>query len=150
MCWQKLASASPGVGRTLLSDAFAFDFSQRAKSKPSGKSVRPTHDDRSTTALRFSTACDSGKRASVGRDSFRNGLAIDELPFAAAGDEFGLTEDLEMVRDGRRGHAAHGDDLATGHLAGRRHGLKDSKPRLVRQGFRYFLNLGTVHARFRV
>ena len=74
-------------------------------------------------------------------------MAVDELPIAAADDEFGLAEDLEMVRDGRRGHAAHGDDLATGHVAGRRHGLKDSKPRLVRQGFRYFLNLGTRHAR---
>ena len=42
-----------------------------------------------------------------------------QLPFAAASDEFGRTEDLEVVRDGRRGHAAHGDDLATGHVVGR-------------------------------
>src|SRR5256885_577171 len=90
---------------------------------------------------------DFRERASVGCNSFRNSLAVDELPFAAAGDEFGLTEDLEVVRDGRRGHSAHRDDLATGHVAGRRHGLKDFKPRLVRQGFRYFLNLGTRHAR---
>ncbi len=47
-----------------------------------------------------------------------NGLVIDELPFAAAGDEFGLAENLEMVRNGRGGDAAHRDDVATVHSVG--------------------------------
>ena len=55
--------------------------------------------DESTVAYRFHASCDFRERASVGCDGFRNGLAVDELPFAAADDEFGLAENLEMVRD---------------------------------------------------
>jgi hypothetical protein len=40
---------------------------------------------------------------------FSDGLAVDELPFAAAGGQFSLAENLEMVRDGRGADAAHGN-----------------------------------------
>ncbi len=63
-------------------------------------------------------ACNFRERASVGSDGLRNGLVIDELTFAMAGDEFGLAENLEMVRDGCGGNAAHGDDIATVHAVG--------------------------------
>ena len=39
--------------------------------------------------------------ASVSFDGLRNGLVIDELAFASAHDEFGLAENLQMVRDRR-------------------------------------------------
>src|SRR5712692_7934839 len=81
----------------------------------------------------------------VSFDGFRDGLAVDELALAAAGDQPGFAQNLEMVRDGCGGHAAHGDDLAAGHAAAGRDGLEDPEPGLVGQGFRYFLDLGTVH-----
>ena len=73
---------------------------------------------RSTAASYFRASCDFRERASVGCYGFGNGLVIDELPLAAASDEFGLAENLEMVRDGRGGDAAHGDDVATVHSVG--------------------------------
>ena len=50
-------------------------------------------------AYRLHASCDCCERASVGCDGFSNGLVVDEVPFAAADDEFGLAENLEMVRD---------------------------------------------------
>jgi hypothetical protein len=80
-----------------------------------------------------------GEGPDVGADRFRNGLAINELPLTAAGDQPGFAEDFEVVRNGSRGDPAHGDDLAAGHLAHARYGLKDSEAGLVRQGFGYLL-----------
>jgi hypothetical protein len=93
----------------------------------------------------FSSTRDFCERLRVACDGFGDGLAIDELPFAAAGDQPGFAQNLEMVRDGCRGHAADRDDFAAVHMVGRRDGLKDPEAVLVAQGFRYFLNLRTVH-----
>jgi len=100
---------------------------------------------KSVAAYCFCVSCDFPERASVGCDGFRNGLVIDELSFAAAGDEFRFAENLEMVRDSRAGDTAHGDELATAHVVARRDSLKYPKTGFVGQGFRYFLNLRTVH-----
>src|SRR5216683_1172325 len=108
------------------------------------------HQIQSTPPPPFHASRDFRKRASVGCDGFRNGLVIDELPFAAADDEFGLAENLEMVRDSRGGDTAHGNNLATVHAVGCRDSLKNPKAGLVGQGFRYFLNLRTVHGSSRV
>ncbi len=93
----------------------------------------------------FLAARDSRERPRVGCDGFRDGPAIDELPFAVAGDQPGFAQNLEMVRDSCGGHVSHRDDLATVHVFGCRDGLKDPEPGLVGQGFRYLLNLRTVH-----
>jgi hypothetical protein len=74
---------------------------------------------------------DFGEGSRIGRDGFGHGLAIDELPFTAAGNEPSFAEYFEMVRDGCGGHAAHGDNLATSHLLGCRDGLKDPEAGLV-------------------
>ena len=91
-------------------------------------------------------ARDFCERPSIGCDGVAESLAIDELAFAAAGDEFGLAENLEMVRDSCGGDAAHRDDVATAYLVGCRDSLKDPKTGLVCQGFGYLLDLRTVHA----
>src|SRR5437870_13556728 len=85
-------------------------------------------------------ARDFGDRPRVGYDGFGDGLAIDELPFAAAGDQPGFAQNLEMVRDGCGGHAAHRDDLATVHVFACRDTLKDperSEERRVGKECRY-------------
>src|SRR5712692_10344219 len=99
----------------------------------------------SAAACCFLSTRDCCERPRVGCNGFGDGLVIDELPFAAAGDQPGFAQNLEMVRDGCGGHAAHGDDLAAGHAAAGRDGLEDPEPGLVGQGFLYFLDLGTVH-----
>ena len=43
-------------------------------------------------------ARDFRERPRVGYDGFGDGLAIDELPFAAAGDQPGFAQNLEMMR----------------------------------------------------
>ena len=73
---------------------------------------------RSAAAGWLIAARDFCERPSIGCDGVAEGLAIDELAFAAAGDEFGLAENLEMVRDSRGGDAAHRDDVATVHSVG--------------------------------
>ena len=70
---------------------------------------------------------------------------MDELPFAATGYQPRFIQNLEMVGDSCRSHAAHRDDLATVHVVSCRNGLKDLQARGVGQGFRYFLNLRPVH-----
>jgi hypothetical protein len=47
--------------------------------------------DESTVAYRFHASRDFRERASVAAMVFRNGLVVDELPCAAADDEFGLS-----------------------------------------------------------
>lgn len=65
------------------------------------------YDRRSAAACCLLAARDSSERPRVGCDGGRNSLAIDELPFAAAGDQPGLVQDFEMVRDSCSAHAAH-------------------------------------------
>src|SRR5216684_5665487 len=81
----------------------------------------------------------------VSFDGFRDGLAVDELPLAAAGDQPGFAENLEMVRHGCGSDPAHGNDFSAIHMFGAGNGLKNSEPCLVGQSFRYFLNLRAVH-----
>ncbi len=81
----------------------------------------------------------------VSFDGFRHGLAVNELPLAAAGDQPGFAENLEMVRHGCGSDPAHGNDFSAIHMIGAGNGLKNSEARLVGQSFRYFLNLRAVH-----
>jgi hypothetical protein len=90
-------------------------------------------------------ARDCRERPRIGCDGFGDGLAIDELPFAPAGDQPGLAQNFEMVRDGCGGHAAHGDDLTTVHVVSCRDSLKDPEAGLVGQSFRNFLDFGSLH-----
>ena len=94
---------------------------------------------------RFLSSRDFRERPGIGADGFRDGLAVDKLPFAAAGDQARFAQNFQMVGDRRGGHAAHRDDLAAGHALGCGDGFKNSEARLVGQGFRYFFDLGTVH-----
>jgi hypothetical protein len=76
------------------------------------------YDTRSAAAGWLIAARDFCERPSIGCDGVAESLAIDELAFAAAGDEFGLAENLEMVRDSGGGDAAHRDDVATAYSVG--------------------------------
>src|SRR5947209_926635 len=107
--------------------------------------VLPTDLRKSATACGLLAARDFRQRPRVGYDGFGDSLAIDELPFAAAGDQPGFAQNLEMVRDGCGGHAAHRDDLATVHVFACRDTLKNPEAGLVGQGFRYLFNHRTVH-----
>jgi hypothetical protein len=104
----------------------------------------------STAASCFLATRDFRERASVGCDGFRNSLVVDELPFAATGDEVRFAENFEMVRNSRGSDPAHGDNVATVHVVGCRDSLEDPKAGSVSQSFRYLLNLGTVHGQSRV
>src|SRR6266699_2263428 len=84
-------------------------------------------------------------RPCVSFDGFRDGLAVNELPLAAAGDQPGFAENLEMVGDGCGSDPAHGNDFSAIHMFDAGDGLKNSEPGLVGQSFRYFLNLRAVH-----
>jgi hypothetical protein len=50
-----------------------------------------------------------------------------------------------MMRDGGGSHFPHGHDLAAIHLHLRGDGFKDLEARLIGKGFRYFLDLGSIH-----
>jgi hypothetical protein len=88
---------------------------------------------------------DFGERLRIGGDRRGNGVAVDELAFAPAGDESGFAEDLEMMRDGCGSHATHGDNFAASHVVGCRDSLEDPEAGLVGQSLGNFLDLGTVH-----
>jgi hypothetical protein len=51
----------------------------------------------SAAARRFFAACDFCERPCIGGDGFRNGLAVYELPFAAAFDQPGFAQNFEVV-----------------------------------------------------
>src|ERR1700730_19276368 len=79
-------------------------------------SLRSTQEWRDSAPPRcFPAARDFRERPRVGCDGFGECLTKDELPFTAAGDQPGFTQNLEMVRDGCGGHAAHRDDFAAIH-----------------------------------
>src|SRR5712691_6361977 len=81
----------------------------------------------------------------VSFDGLWDGLAINKLPLAAAGDQPGFAENLEMVRHGCGSDPAHGNDFSAIHMFGAGDGLKNPEAGLVGQSFRYFLNLRAVH-----
>src|SRR5579862_2509206 len=99
----------------------------------------------SAAAGGFSAARDFGECPRVGREGFRDSLAVDELTLAAAGNQAGFAENPEMVRDSGGGDAAQGDDVPTAHAPVSGDGLEDAEAGLVGQGFGYFFNLGTDH-----
>ena len=79
-----------------------------------------------STAVRcFHPFCDFCKRASIGRNGFRNSLVTDKLSSAAADDEFGLAEYFEMVRNSRGSDATHRGDITAIHTFGCRDSRKD-------------------------
>jgi hypothetical protein len=94
---------------------------------------------------RFPSAGDFCERASVRLDGFRNGLAVNELSFAAAGDQPGFAQNLQVMRNRCPRDAAHGDDFAAVHVAGFGDGLENAEAVPVGQGFRDFFNTGTFH-----
>ena len=57
----------------------------------------------SAAACRFPSPRDFRERPGVCCEGFEDSLAIDELPFAAAGNQPDSTQNLGMVRDGCRG-----------------------------------------------
>jgi hypothetical protein len=94
----------------------------------------------------FSFCCrDLPERSQVGKERLGDGLAVNKLPFALAGDQSGFVEDFEMVRDGRWRHTSHGDDFAASHLVGCRDRLKYPEPGFVSQRLRYLFNLRQFH-----
>src|SRR5258707_11754693 len=124
-------------------------FCRRVASKFRFSGFLLTKLSESTAAFCFLATRHFRQRLRVGCDGFGDGLAIDKLPFAAAGDQPGVAQNLEVVRNGCRGHAAHRDDLAAIHMFGCRDGLKNLEASLVGQGFGYLLNLGMVHRSFK-
>jgi len=80
-------------------------------------------------------ACQFQQRLRVRGDSFRNDLAIDELPFPATGDQSGFIQDFQMMRHGSGGHTPHRNDLATVHLVGGRDRFKDPEAGFIGQSF---------------
>lgn len=59
-----------------------------------------------------------------------------------------MLQNLQVMGDGRRRHAAHGNDLATIHPPLCCNGLKDLEPRFVGKRLRNFLELGAFHNLF--
>src|SRR5271170_5663752 len=88
-----------------------------------------------STSARLPSVRDFHERPRVCCNGFGYSFAIDELTFAATGDQPGFAQNLEMVRDGCGGHVAHRDDLAALDASGRRDRLKDPEAGLVSQGF---------------
>lgn len=72
-------------------------------------------------------------------------MAVNELPFAAAGDQPSFAQNLQVMRNGRRCDAAHRDNLAAVHMLTGGDGFENSKAGLVSKGFGYFFNPGAVH-----
>src|SRR2546427_7635242 len=108
-------------------------------------SILPAGLRMSAAARRLLAARDLRERPRVGRESFGDGLAINEMALAPAGDQPGFAQNFEMMGDGCGGHATHGDDLATIHLARFGNRLEDPKASLCRQGLWYLLNLRMLH-----
>src|ERR1700674_60097 len=109
------------------------------------REIPPTKSQESPVTRRFLAAGDFCKRARVRFDGFRNSLAVNKLSFAAAGDQSGFAQNLQMVRDGCRSDPAHRDDLSAVHVLGCRDGLENLEAGLVGESFRYFFNLRAVH-----
>ncbi len=93
----------------------------------------------------FLAASDFDERAGIRFNGFRNSLAVNKLSFAVAGDQPGFAENLQVMRNGRGGHAAHRDDLATVHMFACRNGLENSEACLVGKGSRYLFNVRAIH-----
>jgi hypothetical protein len=100
---------------------------------------------KSAAAGRLFGTRDFCERSAVSSNGFGDRATVNELAFALAGDQAGVAQNLEMMRDGGGSDAAQGDDLAAVHLPGCRNGLEYSETRFVGQGFRDSLNLRTVH-----
>src|SRR5260370_27040143 len=98
-----------------------------------------------SAARRFLSTGNSCECPSVRFNGFRNRLTVNKLPFAAAGDESGFAENFQVMRNGRRRDAAHGNDFPTVHVLAGGNSFENSETGLVGKGFGYFLDLGAVH-----
>jgi hypothetical protein len=95
------------------------------------REIPPTKLLRSSAARRFPSAGDFCERACISFDGFRNSLAVNKLTFAAAGDQSGVAQNLQMMRNGGRCYATHGDNLAAVHVPTGGNGLENPEARLV-------------------
>ena len=74
----------------------------------------------------------AGKRARIFLDFRWDSAAVHELALAAALDEAGVRENLEVVRNGGGGYAAKRHDFAAVHYLTLGDGLEDHQAGLVR------------------
>src|SRR5260370_38776071 len=100
--------------------------------------------DESTTR-RFLASGDACERARVCLDGFGDGLAVNKLPFAAASDQAGFAQNLQVMRNRCGSDSAHGNNFSAIHVLVAGNGLKDPEARGISQGFGYFFNLSAVH-----
>ena len=89
---------------------------------------------------------DFRKRTRISPYRFGNCLVVNELAFAAAGDQASFAQNFQVVRNSCRGDAPHGDDFPAAYAPAGGDGLKDFEPGLVAQGFGYFFNLRAIHS----
>jgi hypothetical protein len=153
----KALSGSRAHKDTTITVAAVFDARKWGKpaSEPCPRDVvgarsaaadAPTAGRRDSAGARdFLALRDFRESARIGIYGFGDGPAKDKVPFAAAGDQSGLAQNLEMVGDCRGSYAAHRNDFAASHVFGHGNGLKNSEPRPIRQGLRYFFDVGTIH-----
>src|SRR6266513_4141875 len=107
--------------------------------------IRPTESKDSAATRGFLAASDFHERAGIRFDGLRHSLTVNKLPLAVAGDQSGFAENLQVMRNGRGGHAAHRDDLATVHVPGCGNSLENSEACLVGKGSRYLFNVRAIH-----
>ena len=100
-------------------------------------------------ALRF-RAGQAGQFRRVASNRFWIRLAVDELAFALATDQTGVTKDLQVVRDGRWGDAASRDQFAAADASALRDSLENLQAGTVGQRFGYFLDVDAIHVLFAV
>ena len=86
-----------------------------------------------------------GQRFRIPRNRLRDRPAVYKLPFFAALDQFRIRQDLQVMRNRRRRHALHRHQFAASQIRLCRNHFVNSQPGLVRQCFRYSLNLSCVH-----
>lgn len=96
-------------------------------------------------ATRFPASRHLGQSTRKFFNSLRHRLTVNKLPIAAAIDEPGFAQNLQMVRNRGGRNAAHRNDLAATHLLAAGNGFKDAQARLIAKRFRDFLDLRPVH-----
>ncbi len=72
-------------------------------------------------------------------------MAVNKLAFAAAGDQSGFAQNLEMMRNGRWRYAPHRNDFPAVHVLAGGDGFINPQAGRVCQGFGNLLDPGTVH-----
>ena len=109
------------------------------------REIPPTKPQKSSATRRFLAVCDSCERARIRFDRFRNCLTVNKLSFAAAGDQSGFAQNLQVMRNGCRSDSAHGNDFSTVHVPAGGNGLINPQAGRIGKGFGDFFDLGAVH-----